>query len=294
MIRFLESKEIDIDKYNTCITNSINVRIYAYSWYLDCVADNWSVLVFDDYKAIMPLPWRSKYFIKYIYPPSWTQQLGIFSKNTITNKLVLQFIEAIPRKFKKITIQFNSENNFLSEKVKERRNFILPLNKRFDELKLGFNKNRLRDLKKALDSDFIIDKRVINTEFLNFYLNTEKGYDIHSEHIKYLNKLLKSKNSAINIWGIKQNEKLIAGLLWLKNSNRITYLLPVATTEAKKQGLPTVLTVELIKQQANSGLILDFEGSMIPGVANFYKSFGAIPELYLLYQQPFKLFLKGT
>ena len=290
MIRFLESKEIDIDKYNTCITNSINVRIYAYSWYLDCVADNWSVLVFDDYKAIMPLPWKSKYFIKYIYPPSWTQQLGIFSKNTITNKLVLQFIEAIPRKFKKITIQFNSENNFLSEKVKERRNFILPLNKRFDELKLGFNKNRLRDLKKALDSDFIIDKRVINTEFLNFYLNTEKGYDIHSEHIKYLNKLLKSKNSAINIWGIRQREKLSAGLLWLNNSNRITYLLPVATVEAKKQGFPTVLTVELIKEQANSGLILDFEGSMIPGVANFYKSFGAIPETYLLYQQPFKLF----
>jgi len=35
-----------------------------------------------------------------------------------------------------------------------------------------------------------------------------------------------------------------------------------------------------IKTNAEQDLILDFEGSMIPGVARFYSGFGAIPETY--------------
>ena len=73
MIRYIRRKEIDIAKYDACIETAINARIYAYSWYLDIVADNWDILVLNDYEAVMPLPWRSKYFIKYVYPPAWTQ-----------------------------------------------------------------------------------------------------------------------------------------------------------------------------------------------------------------------------
>ena len=83
MIHYLKRKDIDIVKYNTCIEASINTRIYAYSWYLDIVATNWDILVLNDYEAVMPLPWRQKYFIKYMYPPAWTQQLGVFSKSRI-------------------------------------------------------------------------------------------------------------------------------------------------------------------------------------------------------------------
>ena len=38
-----ELKQIDFNKYDACIAAAINSRIYAYSWYLDAVCDDWDV-----------------------------------------------------------------------------------------------------------------------------------------------------------------------------------------------------------------------------------------------------------
>ena len=280
MIRYLKREEINIDKYNNCINEAVNSRIYACSWYLDCVADNWDALVLNDYEAVMPLPWRSKYFIKYIYPPAWTQQLGVFSKNEISESLILEFIKSIPKKFKKITIQFNSGNKFQHKKITERVNYILPLNKPYKEIHKGFNKNRNRVLKKTVKTNCIIDKEISSEEFLSFYLNEQKKYQLKQDQITIIKNLLKTNNEAVYIWGVRENQKLLAGLVWLKNTHRITYLLPIANQKAKENGLPTLLISTLINQFENKNLVLDFEGSMIQGVADFYKSFGVDKEVY--------------
>jgi hypothetical protein len=280
MIHYLKRKDIDIVKYDACIEAALNSRIYAYSWYLDIVADNWDVLVLNDYEAVMPLPWRQKYFIKYIYPPAWTQQLGVFSNFKIEAYIVRQFINAIPKKFKKITVQFNAENDVSSFKTEKRTNYILKLDKSFEEIYKGFNKNRKRDLKKAETEKYSIDKEISADEFLYFYLNEPKNYQLRHEQITTIKALLKANNKAVYIWGIRVDEKLIASIVWLKDANRITYILPIATIQAKEKGLPTLLISNLIKEYQNSGLMLDFEGSMIEGVADFYRSFGVKAERY--------------
>jgi len=282
MIRYLKNNEIDLTKYDTCIKTSINSRIYAFSWYLDCVADNWDILVLNDYEAVMPLPWRQKYFIKYIYPPAWTQQLGVFSSNEISEKLVLDFIHAIPKKFKKITIQFNSENIFQYKNVIERVNYVLPLNKSYSEIYKGFNQNRKRDLKKALKNNNAKIKTISSKEFLDFYLNVPKNYAVNKNQIETLMKLVNSKNDAIQIVGIYNAGILEASILFLIDTNRIINLVPVTTDFGKENGLTTLILNNMIKNHENSTKILDFEGSMIEGVASFYESFGAEKEFYKL------------
>ena len=37
---------------------------------------------------------------------------------------------------------------------------------------------------------------------------------------------------------------------------------------------------QFIKMNAEKNIILDFEGSMIHGIAQFYEGFGALPETY--------------
>ena len=69
MIRKVSRKKLEVEKYDACIANSIQANVYGYSWYLDVVADNWDVLVLNDYEAVMPIPWRRKFFIKYVYTP---------------------------------------------------------------------------------------------------------------------------------------------------------------------------------------------------------------------------------
>ncbi len=103
MITYIKRDALNIEKYNSCISNALNSRIYAYSWYLDIVTDTkWDVLVLDDYKAVMPLPKRQKYFINYIFLPPWSQQLGVFSIHKIESDL-LNFFRV--RRFSRFVIK---------------------------------------------------------------------------------------------------------------------------------------------------------------------------------------------
>ena len=62
MIKFHNRKEIDLEKWNHCISNSNNSNIYFYSCYLDAVTNNWFALIFDDYKALIRRLWRKTKF----------------------------------------------------------------------------------------------------------------------------------------------------------------------------------------------------------------------------------------
>ncbi len=285
MIVYLKKKEIDLEKYDACVGKAHNSRIYAYSWYLDCVADHWDVLVLGDYEAVMPLPWRSKFFIKYIYPPCWTQQLGVFGSEFISEELMQDFIKAIPNKFKKVTLQYNSRNPILKG-ASVRRNYILKLDRTLSEMHKGFNKNRKRFLKK--ESEALFEKKVLPEEFLRFYKIHGHSAVFSKNHWRALQKLLNSGQQCVHIWGMREKGMLSAAMVWVKDDKRLTYLLPCVTSSAKKKGMPSFLVFELIRAHANTDLCLDFEGSMIPGVARFYKSFGAQKELYSFYQR--KLF----
>src|ERR1051325_4489828 len=106
-IQYLAHKDIDKKKWNRCIDNADNGLIYAYSFYLDCMAKNWDALVQNDYEAVMPLTWKKKYGIRYLYQPFLTAQLGVFGQ-IITERQCGDFIQAIPSKFRYIDISLNS------------------------------------------------------------------------------------------------------------------------------------------------------------------------------------------
>ncbi|SDX10581.1 hypothetical protein SAMN05444411_103105 [Lutibacter oricola] len=287
MIKYYKYSEIDFEKYDNCISNAINNRVYAYSWYLNSVADNWDVLVLNDYEAVMPLPWRSKYFIKYVYLPIWTQQLGLFSCSAVSEELIQKFRRAIPKKFKKLTIQFNSNNKFNSKNSSEKINYILPLNKSYVEILAGFNSNRKRALKKAKNDKVIVDEHLSVIDFLNFYSEYSKFPPSDHKTIK-LKKLLELKQS--RLIGIRYKGKLESILLYFISNDRIIYLLPVSSEKGKLNGLPTLVITHLIEQNQNTNLIFDFEGSMVDGVAKFYKSFGSLKETYPLFTSNFLYF----
>ena len=120
MINYLKHKEIDFVKYDQCIATSQNSLIYAYSWYLDIVAENWDALVLGDYEIVMPLTHRKKYGIPYIFLAPWVQQLGVFSVTDIKEEIIIDFLKAIPRKFKSVDILLNYKNSCSIKKLEIR------------------------------------------------------------------------------------------------------------------------------------------------------------------------------
>jgi len=70
-LSYLPYKQIDKVKWDACIRHSMNRLIYAESVYLDHMAVNWDAIVLNDYEAVMPLPWKKKLGIRYLYQPSF-------------------------------------------------------------------------------------------------------------------------------------------------------------------------------------------------------------------------------
>src|SRR5687767_3092430 len=106
-LQYLQRKHIDTRQWDRCIANAANGLLYAHSFYLDYMADNWDALVLGDYEAVMPLTWRRKYGIYYLYQPFVTASLGVFTSRPIDETLMTTFISNIPRKFKLIDIDLN-------------------------------------------------------------------------------------------------------------------------------------------------------------------------------------------
>jgi hypothetical protein len=78
----------------------------------------------------MPLCRRKKFSIDYAYQAAFTQQLGIFSPQTITAELCKSFIEKIPIKYFDINLNYANPTDMLKDAdISEYANYVLPLNK---------------------------------------------------------------------------------------------------------------------------------------------------------------------
>jgi len=240
----------------------------------------------------MPLPWRSKYLIKYIYTPCWTQQLGVFALNNFDSKLVNQFVKAIPKKFLKTSIQFNSHCSLLKP-TEIKNNYILPLNKPYHELFVKFSKNRKRVLKKVITEDIQIYQNDL-TSFLECYKHRNVSFKTSNEDLNKLILLINTllKKSLGTLTTVTIDNKTMATVFVTNYKNRITYLAPFSTLIGKQKNLPTLLITEILKTYNLKNYTLDFEGSMIDGVAKFYKSFGSEIETYEVYNKSVFCFLK--
>ncbi|HHT23340.1 MAG TPA: peptidoglycan bridge formation glycyltransferase FemA/FemB family protein [Bacteroidales bacterium] len=279
-IKHYKHSEIDFKKWNAAIDSAINGLVYAKSWYLDIVSPNWEVLIFGDYEFIMPLPVKNKFGIKYLVQPTLTQQLGVFSRKPINKKAVDLFIKNIP--YFSYELNLNEQNR--TSCVKQNSlNLLLDLSTEFSELEQSFSKNTIRNINNAKKNGLTITENFSSNEFLDFYFGTEVNFSKPNRLIteKLINKAV--ENQAISIFAAKnQNNQVVAAFCLLKSGKRLINLLPVSNDEGKRTSAMFLLIENAIELHSGSNKTLDFEGSMIEGVARFYKGFGAKEKFYPL------------
>src|SRR5580658_3606681 len=114
------------------------------AFYLDAMAaGQWDALVLDDYRAVMPLTWRSKAAIRYLYQPAFTQQTGIFSPSPVGPALVEAFLRQLDLHFRFAEIYLNYTNAHAS--LTPRTNYILPLDAPYEQLVGRYRKDLIRN-----------------------------------------------------------------------------------------------------------------------------------------------------
>lgn len=284
-ILYLKNDQIDKTKWDDTINHSPQGRVYAYTWYLDCMSPSWDALVYEDYSAVFPLPWTENIpGIKRIFQPRVCQQLGLFLKSGMVEKILIhQFLNAIPAHFKSVDLQLNEGNpkpDLLDWKIIERTNMFLKIIDNYEAIESNYTENHRRNVKKSKGADLVAmdDMKVeqLVDNFLGEYKGKIRAYSDSQRQglISLLNIALKKDAGLIRVWGDKMGRIFSAAFL-LKSHNRIYYLLPFSTQKGREIGGMYKLIDALLWENVGKNMIFDFEGSSIEGIARFNKGFGA-------------------
>jgi hypothetical protein len=291
-ITHLKYKEIDFKKYNDCIDNAVNTRVYAYSWYLDIVCNkDWEVLILDDYQTVMPLPFKrikKKFLKRMVVQPLFCQQLGVFSVTELSLDRLELFLNKLAN-FKVSTLSFNAENlGFLKEdnNFKESANFELNLNKDHSFLYKNFSKGLKLNIKKGIKNDLKVKKGIAFLEYKKMKINNS-FHKIKEKDFLLMNLLTQKimKKNLGNFYGVYKDEKLISLSFLIESNDRIIYLLSSTNELGKKYGATPYLLNYIMDKNCNKNIIFDFEGSNILGLAKFFKSFGSNNNPYFVFNK---------
>jgi GNAT acetyltransferase-like protein len=284
-IQYLHHHEIDRKKWDEVISNADNELIYAYSFYLDHMARHWDALVLNDYEAVMPLTWNKKFGIYYLYQPAFTACLGIFGQQ-VNAEIVDRFVQSVPSKFKLIEISLNAGNKFTgqSNRFIPAANYVLPLNKSYDELYSGFRENHQRNIQKSRQAGNVARENISIDEVIK--LNKQQMKKVASvadedyDHLRKLYEFLSKQGKAVT-YGILSNQtNLLSSCAFFFSHNRAYYILVGNHPEGRTTGASHALIDAFIAHHAGQNLVLDFEGSDIESLALFYAGFGSIKEIY--------------
>lgn len=284
-IRYLTNQQINFNLWDRCIAHAYNGLSYAYSWYLDVLNDDWAALVEDNYQTVMPLTGRRKYGIHYLAQPFLCQQLGVFSTHTLSNSDISRFVAAIPRKFQYIDIQLNTFNRLSQDvrgQVQARKTYELDLIQPYEKLRAAYSSNCKRNLKKAHAHKVSVLKGLKLREYLGF-IQAQDPYFMTADQYARLKMLIPAifQHRSGEIYAAYDAyNSLCAAALFLSSGNKVHYLMPVSSVAGKESRAMFALIDYYIQKQAQKNLTLDFEGSMIEGVARFYAGFGAQPVSY--------------
>lgn len=279
-LQYLHRHQVDTAKWDQCIDNAINGLLYAHSFYLDHMAGEWDALVLGDYEAVMPLTWRKKFGIYYLYQPFVTSPLGVFSSLPINKVLMETFINNIPGKFKLIDIDLNAGNNCLDNHfVTQRKNYVLPLTGGYDALQQNYNRHARRKLRKAREAGLQIVEGIAIEKIaaLSYTMMAEKDkvpmadYDKFIQLCKTVTPFVESCNT---IAALDADGAIIASDINIVYKKRIYSILAGNVPKSNECGGFYFVLDSLIKKYAGNGYLLDFEGSDVPGIAFLFECLG--------------------
>jgi len=282
-IRYLDRKEIETDKWDQCIREAANGLIYGRSFYLDTMSRNWSALVLNDYDAVMPLTWNRKFGISYLYQPPFTAQLGMFFKKNLDGNILENFIRHTKLHFRFCEIHLNFANSTIGGRL--RANYILSLKNTYPEIRHGYKKRLLENLREA------------DSHQLSYIATTDYASAISLFKIQYGKRFRKLRDADFRRFEVLCAQLFQRNMLFVRevkdNSGaslnvsifftdefRIYNIMSVSLPTGRNKKAHFFLLDQLIKEFACENRILDFEGSEIPGIAEFYRKFGSINEPY--------------
>jgi hypothetical protein len=280
-LQYLERHQIDTIQWDRCIAGATNGLIYGYSWYLDHMAHNWDALVWNNYQAVMPLPFKKKWGIRYVTTPPFVQRLAVFG-NEVPAQVIQAFYQEAGRRFSYIdlmTAEAMDEKNWQST---VRQNLVIDLSPGYEAISAGYTDECKSNIRKSVQRGCRFTTSIDIEQVIRLYRDMYGQY-YSGDAYQRLSQLAQAAllKKCLIIAGVAgQTGKIIQGALLFNIDQRIYYMLAAPTADGRKARATYYFIDQVIRRYAGQPLLFDFEGSDIPDVAAFYNRFGPARELY--------------
>jgi len=259
---------------------------YAFYDYLDIATGrHWEALITPDYEYIFPLPYEKKLGLKFYTQPLLSQQLGLIGTNP-SPQMISDFLNQIPENHSGVSLKLNESNKVFSVVYhpRQRTNYTLELIPTYESLVINFSKSlrkRIREGSKVYQLEVIQEIQTV----VDYYRTEMEGrlklgpmkYELIFQLLNWLKQQELGK-----IYAAKKADGSFGAMLFVATTKyRLINLFGASNPEGRSNYAMHFIINEVIKKYAGQKRIFDFEGSDIPGVAQFYQSFGSINRPYL-------------
>ncbi|MEM8888308.1 MAG: GNAT family N-acetyltransferase [Bacteroidota bacterium] len=314
----IKGTSIEAERWDTFIKSSPQGAIYALHGYISAIREDWEAFIVEEkgaWIAVMPFILNKKGPFQFMPQAPLTQHWGVFFQ-ALEDKPYQQLskqgkiIEGICKELEGIELfDFNLAPDFPYAlpfhwngfELKTRFTYQLDLRKEKEQLEAHLESSHKRQIKKAQKNGIQIREQetfeILETLFLK---NKEAGNDLSAGDPRILPLLRKLYtyldgadqgyiHAAYDAEGNLQAAAFFAFL-----GKKMYYLIGAQDPKAQSSGAMTHLMWESMLKGKEAGIhIFDFEGSMIPGIEQFFRKFGSRPVPYLqLYKNNLPLWAK--
>ena len=279
MLKIVERKNIDEEKWNAAVKNSVDYTVFGLTWFLDSVC-NWSGVIFGDYEAVFPLPNSRKFLLKYAYMPYGIPYFCIYGKN-ITESNYVDLLALLKREFFLFDLTVNNQFVPKIKGVKQviRKSQELSLSSSYEELKNQFSNSHKRNIKKAVSNNLSVKEISLNEDSKGlieiFYQSKKlKIADHLDDYFKMIEEM--QKWDLCTILGVFNSEAELCNVsIFRKINNKRVSLNSINSNGGRELGAMFFALNQFFIENQNSELVLDFEGSNIDSIRRRNIGFGA-------------------
>lgn len=287
-LQLLHNRYINKQLWDHCVHRSPCSLVYATSVYLDHMCPHWYGLVGDNYQWVMPVTQREKFGIKYLYQPAFVQQLGVFAAhaNTVIQWQQIKTTLKQHYRFWEINVNFATPANVFNAAclVTAATNFVLPLHFPYQQIYKGFHNDHRRNIQRSKTFNLVYQPADYH-ESIDQYI---KHYGSRLKHVsaddysrfRQMTVTMNATHNVVCRAVTDASNNLMAIVLLLKDAKRLYNMMNTNTAAGRRCEANHFLLSSVIEEFSGSDLLLDFEGSDLPGVHDFYKKFGTINQPY--------------
>ncbi len=272
-MNFIEREHIDIEKWDRLVSTTKGSSVFSMSFYLDAVAENWCILVNEDYTRGMAIPYVVRLKMRCCYTPIFVRYLEWFGPSVDDHR----FMAMLKAQFRQG--QLNTKQKVRAKKLKRKVFQVIPPISESDansQTKRMLNKFGKSSLELTWGDDLSMIMHHIRREL------PQKVHSLNKASLDRLGVLVSvlQEKKMIQMLTVREKGRGVGGIFVVEFNGSLLYLKGAMNKDTKDMGGMYAAMQEAIDLSQIKQLLFDFGGSNAEGVKRFNTNLGGQDSKY--------------